>query len=279
MPSHLSRHSIVIRKRTLVELADLALRLSRNEFPTLFALFVPFAATALLINWFLLGNIENWSISYELSQFSVVLSYLSLSLVLMWFEMAFVSSLMTAYLGLYAFSGGERVQKREALAIWFERFPQVFVYLILLRPLYMFHPFLSAVILLERTPYRAKSKETLTTKRRSVLLHRDQFGETVAFGICVLVVTSFLSLGIFILAYYCLEMFVGTSDEFLNLYFYLLIPGIIWCIMLPVCLMQFLRYLDLRIEREGWDVELAFRIERMKMLDTGPGKGSVKCEG
>lgn len=276
MPSQLSHHSIVIRKRSLIELADLSLRVMWRVLPNLLILYFPFAFCAFLLNWVLFGGMEDWVMFYDVEPELVLVWYYIITFFVMWMSLPFVASPMTAYLGLYVFSGSERLQKREAMAVWFERFPQIFWYLVLWRPFFVLHTFLSPIILLEKTPMKPVSRDTLTTVKRSKLLHKDRFGDNLVFALFVIIVGGFTLFGLYVISSNFLILFIGKSETSLWFFQYLLIPFLLWGVMFPFCVMQFLRYLDLRIEREGWDVELSFRVERMRMLDTGlqvPKKG------
>lgn len=261
---------IVIRKRTLLEIAELSLRVLRKYG---FSMLLPFFFLAFpftVLNYFLLETLGPWDAldAEEYTQNLWVYSLLNLALQL--FELPFVASLCTAYLGRLVFSIDEKPRMGSVVFMWFNSFGQLLYYLILLRPLIgLFHPFLSEVILLERTPFRSRSKAFLSTWGRSKVLHPDQFGRSlifwtacvffgflVLFGLCTIVQNAILYL------------FVVEEDADTFWITKTVFPFLFWSVLFFMSVVQFFRYLDLRIEREGWDVELAFRAERARM-DSG----------
>ena len=269
MSGELDRHSIVIRKRSLLESADLMFCVLRTHFGSLFSLFFLLVIPFYGLNYFLMKSLGTWDAidAYEFASNTMV--YCCILVVLQSLELQFVASLMITYLGMLVFMPDDNPKKISAFIRWFMSMGQIVFYLVLLRPiLFAFFPFLTQIIVLEKTPFVTQNKNTLSTWKRTKRLHRSQFGETMvvffagtflgfwaAFGICVTATST--------------VKFLFSIDDITNSFWIvtLIYPFVFWFVMLYFSVFQFLRYLDLRIEREGWDVELALRAERARIGD------------
>ena len=267
MSGELDRHSIVIRKRSLLELADLMFCVLRNHFGSLFQLFFLLVVPFYVLNYLLLESLGPWE-ALDVDEFvNNTATYCFILVILQAVEAQFVASLMITYLGMLVFTPDDNPKKLGAFIRWFMSLGQIMLYLVLLRPvLFAFYPFLTEIIVLEKTPYTAKDKNTLTTWRRAQNFHRDQLGPTMVVFIAGMFYGSCAVLGLCVAAM-SMVRFLFSIDEITDAFWVvtLIYPLVFWLVMLYFSVFQFLRYLDLRIEREGWDVELAFRAERARI--------------
>jgi hypothetical protein len=121
-------------------------------------------------------------------------------------------------------------------------------------------PYLNEVILLERNPRRATASTTMTTARRNAALHAgfggDSFVQLVGAGILGSIAAGSIWLT---LCYLRAEFFnvIETDRATMTV----LLPIALWLTVWFLAIVRFLGYLDLRIRREGWEVELSIRAE------------------
>lgn len=119
-------------------------------------------------------------------------------------------------------------------------------------------PFINEIILLERNPLRSTDANAMTVQRRSRFLHWSGSGE---------VFSRFLALGFVVVV---LMFSLGFSMWFVAgiltsrwrwgfLMVEVLLPLAMWLVVIYTVVVRFLNYLDLRIRREGWEVELKVR--------------------
>lgn len=276
MQEQLDRHAIVIRKRSQYEVIDLAVKLARQELFVLAGLFLPLALFFGLLNRLLLGNPTGWMSMDEFEEYRGLFFYTCALFGLMFLEIPFASSLMRTWLGLRTFSRDRRPTVSEALLVWFAALPQLIFFHILFAPFFIFHLFLPEVILLEKTPFRKTKMRPSSTILRTRQLHKGQGGETFGFFLAVLFGIVWATIAVSGIVVMLVETTFGPVAEELSpgvaelpgrIAFYLqnILPPYLWFLFWFVAILQFLRYIDLRIEKEGWDVDLAFRIERSRM--------------
>ena len=264
----LDKNYLVIRKRTFGELVDLMLRMFQKEGrPVLFWLFflaVPFAA----LNHFLTLHFVEGVFNVQRESDSWQYGYLFTNVILTMFELPFVSSLAIMYLGRKTFTPREKPRSMEILSHWFESFPQLVLFLIVLFPISAFYECTVEIITLERTPLRSKRKDRITTFKRMRVFHRERFGEQIGFALAALFFCLLILPGLWVCADFGIDLLFGKTlhNEFFFTVF--VFPVFLWVVYGMLVVLHFLRYLDMRIEREGWDVELAFRVERTKMKDS-----------
>ncbi len=263
--TRLDRHFITIRKRTVGELFDLTLAVMRAEGLRVLGWFAVFVVPLTLINhaalawladhWFVLDREETaWSLFY-------ICGYVALVAL----EMPFASSPVMIYLGKRVFAADARPTKSDVIVAWVEALPQLFIYDIILVPLILAYDCMPEIVALERSPMFRGKKDRITTFRRLRNFHRDRFGEQLTmlyplFLFCVILAPGLglLTTGIFYLGY-------GPISLHWHLWLAIVVPVICWTVTLFLLVFHFLRYIDMRIEREGWDVELVFRAERSRM--------------
>ncbi|MCL2624532.1 MAG: hypothetical protein FWD31_12790 [Planctomycetaceae bacterium] len=263
--AHLDSHFIKIRKRTVGELFDLTLAVLRVEGLRILGWFALFVVPLMLINHALLSWLaesvfvldpeeETWSMFYFFGYVGLVA-----------LETPFASSPMMIYLGRRVFAADGRPSASEVLVAWVEALPQLVIYTIFLLPLILVYDCLPEIVALERSPLVRGRKDQITTFRRLKNFHRDRFGEqfVMLFPLFIFCIVLVPTLGAIV--YYAFYLSYGPIDKYLSLFIALLMPVICWTVALFMLVFHFLRYIDMRIEREGWDVELVFRAERSRM--------------
>ena len=282
----LDHTAVVVRERTTGETLDLALRLLGSVGgPFLFYFFLgalPFIA----LNTFLLGGEAFAGLERYGPQ-----RYLALMTVLVYLGSALAGSLAVLYMGrmlffertdagtLYRFlrqsipqlawrHGVLRGLIPGYIAIWLGMESDdmssmtvalfwIMLFAVLVR---MFRPYISEVILLERNPWVARKKGEITTSRRSRELHRG--ASDVAGGLAI---GAGVANGVVLFCcWFGIQFLVGTATNHWGVDGWLFLIGwqaALWLTAAYSTMVRFLGYLDLRMRREGWEVELLFRAE------------------
>lgn len=252
-----TRQAIAVRKRSTSETRDLAFLVIGREFKNLafyFALLaVPvFLLDALFFALFLFGApseiAENGESGALFWQNCVVYAVVAL-------ETAFVGSLATRYLGVWLFESERKIERREIVASWAERLPQLFYFLVLTRP-FRRGTFYAETILLERTPFRKTSGRYSTGERvrsfRRGALEPNFWPATAAFS-----------------GYFLLDKIgptlIATGDVWAAAFHWAIFPAFLFGLRFYVVVLDFLRYINYRVATEGWDLDLAFKVERAKL--------------
>lgn len=254
-----TRQAIAVRKRSESETRDLAFLVIGKEFKRLafyFALLaVPiWALDALFFALFLFGAPS------EIGEEGGVL--FGQNCFVYWIialETAFVGSLATRYLGVWLFESERKIERREIVASWAERLPQLLYFLVLTRPLRR-GTFYAETILLERTPFRKKSGRYSTAERvrsfRRGVLEPNLWPATAAVS-----------------GYFLLDKIgptlIATGDVWAAAFHWAIFPAFLFGLRFYVVVLNFLRYINYRVATEGWDLELAFKVERAKLAVDG----------
>jgi hypothetical protein len=119
-------------------------------------------------------------------------------------------------------------------------------------------PFIAEIVLLERNPLRSTNEDTITIHNRSKSLHGPNGGDLVARWI--ILAGACIALTACIAATLWFAMGVMTSHwQWRFLMIEVFIPLAMWLVVIYATVVRFLNYLDLRIRREGWEVELKVR--------------------
>ena len=283
---------IAIRDRSILEILDLSLLVVTDHFKPLFWLLIIGATPWVLLDWWLVG----WMADTD--DFDALYYWIMLLLIVSQAQVG--TSFMTHYLGQAMFVGRpgiwktvQGVLKSTAYFWWshgairmvvpvalccliFDRnsWDTSLMIGILLMPVLTaiglgvraFRPFVSEILLLERTPISKKDDTQVYFKRRSNSLHvagsSDLFGR---FAICAMIALP--------LGFACFALFV-TIDSVLNIRsnseisyspFYWIAAQ--WMVAGFFCVARFLSYIDIRIRQEGWAVELRMRAEGQRLLD------------
>ncbi|MHC2068737.1 hypothetical protein ACYFX5_14820 [Bremerella sp. T1] len=126
-------------------------------------------------------------------------------------------------------------------------------------------PYIGEILILEKNPVFSKQKEAITVGRRSSALHQPNFGELIiramASSISILLAASIV-MNVFGLRGYVFGQW-NWDDMFLFIWF----PLALWLVVAFMTVVRFLCYLDLRIRREGWEVELVLRAEATRIKE------------
>jgi hypothetical protein len=287
---------ITIRERGKRELFDLALHVARRHLgPLLVALTIgaaPFAA----FNAWALG-----SIAFERYDSGPQVMYATYMTLLVFLEVPLATSVMTIYLGQVLFRA--RPTTGQLLAELTRSLGQLVLYQGLLRGTVLamaaaalnrwgdgdsfaefivwavaswafvvrgVRPYLSEVILLERNPRRATAATTMTTARRNAALHAGFGGDSFVQMIGAATLGGITAGSMWLtLAYVRGEFFnVVEADRATTT---VLLPIALWLTAWFLAVVRFLGYLDLRIRREGWEVELRVRAEAAALARATPG--------
>ena len=264
----LNRHYITIRKRTIGELFDLTMAVFRTEGLRILAWFSVFVVPLLFINHALLLAGLNHILVLDREESSWFICYVLGYVLLVLLETPFASSFAIIYLGKRVFAASSRPNASEVLVAWVEALPQLFIYNILLVPLILLYDCMPEIVALERSPLFRKSKDQITTFKRLRNFHRDRFGEQCVMLMPLLMFSIILIPTLGILTGYLFYLCVGPISNHGHVFLAVQTPIICWAVTLFMLVFHFLRYIDMRIEREGWDVELVFRAERSRMTES-----------
>ena len=297
----LDRTRIAIAERSQVEVLDLSFIVLREFFfPVvgfLMLLAVPFAIfNHFTIQWMTADFIEE----------GPIWRYIWVLCALIYVEAPFASTLATAYLGKVTFY--EEPTTRELLSevfglgwrimwtqlilrgvlivllcVWFipaedriSPFEWVFPFICgglwLLRSL---RPYINEIVLLEKSPLWSSKKEQITIGKRSSRLHNPNAGDL--FGRAIGVVPVIATLGMAVFGFFWFVIATFTNDWSTGpVIVYVAIPATLWFLVAYLTVVRFLSYLDLRIRREGWEVELKMRAEANRMIDRmKPGRTAI----
>jgi hypothetical protein len=260
---------ITIRERNYLELMDLALQLLRFHWWGLLATLAVGAIPLALVNFWIIPDIINSGVNGETSN-----AYSWLLVLLMLWEAPLATALMTLYLGQITFT---RVVDWNRLCrdyigsllqlLWFQAILRSLTACLLLVGLIIPHlawPYLSEVILLERNYFFPSKGKRITTWRRSRNLHRhiggDLFARWLGTMVTGLVLVTAILLGIQTTAGGLFGIWFTWSTI---VQWYVPLAG--WLVIGFFTIVRFLAYLDLRIRREGWEVELVMRAEAARL--------------
>jgi hypothetical protein len=264
----LDQHRIVIRERSFVDLLDLALRVIRAYAAPLTGLFILGVAPAMVLNIYLLDDKD-----VRLHEMIVPLEYLCYLGMLMLLEIPLVTAPITLFLGHSLFM--EKPAAGQLAREFFLSLPQMILFQVILRFVLLWGfitwlllfgawPYMSEVILLERNPLFRRRTGQMTTFRRIRALHDGVMGDlfprwigSVACG-GVLFASLFLS---------CLVLcgLLFNDWEWEGPTFTFFCPLCLWIVIGVITVVRYLGYLDLRIRREGWEVELLMRAEAARL--------------
>jgi len=266
----LDRTHIAIRERGLLEILDLALQVVRRHAgPLLLALLIGALPMALLNAW-LLGDWADAEFTDDRSSY-----YLWVMLLLVVWQIPLATAPMTIYLGQAMFD--DKVNIVQLARGFWSSLPQLIFYQVIGRgffvPLmftlaipYAGWPYLNEIILLERNRMRRGRHARMTTFRRSQMFHGGSTGELFGAWMLGMVVGTVLVLSLWLSIIVVMPVLLGNwASMYVNYLVYL--PVAIWCVMGLLAVVRFLSYLDQRIRREGWEVELAMRAEAMRMSE------------
>ena len=281
---------IAIRERGILEIFDLSLHVIVDHFRPLFWLLAIGALPWVLIDFWLIG----WLLDsiYPPGNFYWVMLLLIVS------QAQVGTVFMTHYLGQAMFVGRPGILAtvrdvfKTSLYFWVVHgilrlvFPVILICLtfgdgdiavfvlinfvmtvmvILALFVRAFRPFVSEILLLERTPIKKTDENQVYFARRSRSLHgsgSDLFGRAVA---------SFLFAGL--LGFSCFAGMVTVDSVLLiqadaeSSYLPYYWTASLWIVAGFIAVTRFLSYIDIRIRQEGWAVELRMRAEGQQLLN------------
>ena len=288
------RTFIAIRERSTADLFDLGLHVTVDHIRPLLWLLLINAAPWILIDLLLLHWMTDPSYSPALNA-----AYYWAMIALVISQSQVGTFLITQYLGKAMFVGRPRVREvlRDAFRIspmyWFlqgiprtvfislaicltfdgdTEYTIIGVYFFLTLSVVIglivraFRPYLSAILLLEKTPIRSKSG-AIHLAARSKSLHSFASGDLLGKAMVSLLFGGLLTLAI--------HSFLVTLDSIMNIRanseyslqpYYLVVS--LWIVSGYLAVVRFLSYIDLRIRQEGWAVELRVRAEAQRLNET-----------
>ena len=271
----LDKTQIVIRERSYIDILDLSLRVIRAYAGPLCLALLTGIVPFFLLNAWLLSGLVGTGIEVEIDP-----AYGYLLIVLVIWELPLATAPATLFLGRVLFQQEPLPGKDAAVEItrglW-RSAPQLFFYQVLLRPLLVFpvftwlwlfsaRPYLNEVLLLERNPFWQRSPQKPSTARRVRALHSAHTGyllgrwfAALAIGLILFVVFSSSALILHGMLFDAWEM------ETLVVHYSQLA---LWLVVGFFAVVRYLGYLDLRIRREGWEVELLLRSEHHRLTET-----------
>jgi hypothetical protein len=256
----LDKTRIAVRERSQLDILDLALRVSRAYAWRLLVAFAAGIVPMMALNaWWLAG------LSEPDFEFGFPAQYMVFMVLLVAFEAPLATAPATLYLGKAVFT--ERPQPRNIAREFRESLPQLLLYQGLLRFVCFRWRYLNEVILLERNPVRRRSPGSESTLERSRVLHRGEGGDFSGWRFANAAVGAVLFASIWFSIFLVRLMLLsrwewGFDQPMFTLYF----PLALWLVVGYFTVVRFLSYLDLRIRREGWEVELLMRAERTRLL-------------
>ena len=278
MMLQLDKTRVAVRERSYIDLLDLALRVFRAyAWPLLLAFAAGIVPMMLLNGWLLAGLVDpEFSLGFPIW-------HLFLTLLLIALEAPLATAPATLYLGKAVFT--ERPDARQIAREFRQSLPQLLLYRVLFRVFFAGSMYLGEVILLDRNPMRRKdSPRGESTLTRSRVLHRSAASDPVGRAFAVLLVGGILSAAIWLSIFFLRGVMRGLWDivavgpglqhalvngrldwDFLGPMVTFYFPLTLWIVAAYFTVVRFLSYLDLRIRREGWEVELAMRAERARL--------------
>ncbi|NIL95885.1 MAG: hypothetical protein GTO53_01385 [Planctomycetales bacterium] len=128
---------------------------------------------------------------------------------------------------------------------------------------YVGWPYLNEIILLERNPLFDRTNR-MTTLRRSKTLHSASFGDLLGrWMLCAAFGSAMI--GILFLAMWWTRFWMTGNFELSRLVYLLFWEIAVWTTVFYFIVVRFLCYLDVRIRREGWEIELKMRAEGSRL--------------
>jgi len=272
----LDQNRIVIRERVFVDVLDLALRVIRQDAWPLAVALVAGVVPVMCLNAWLLADVAQEVEEIPLGSGIVIevpFGYMWCTLLLVIWETPLATAPITLVLGQVLFA--ERPRAGQAAADYFKSLPQMFWYQVVLRAVFVpwvvtwpvlfgGWPYLNEVILLERNPMRRGRRNRMTTYRRAAILHGRNVAE--------LFVRWMGSVALGVLLFFSLWLSIWiTGGMLLNEWawggpvYTVCFPLALWLVVGYFAVVRFLGYLDLRIRREGWEVELMLRAEGARL--------------
>ena len=268
---NLDNQRIAIRERGIFEIMDLSLHVLRAQIVPLMISLAVCATPMIVLNYYLLTD----TLTDELeTEEYLAPGYIYYLLLLTAVQAPIVTAPATVLLGRATF--GESTQAKHLLKDLFRCAPQFILFQIIGRALsvllcftvpvlpYIGWPFLGEIILLERNSLFRGRQKRLTTMRRTTGFHSGVFSEVLSRWFASLLIGGMLVGSLWMTLWVVLSHLTGRWHLLETAYAWYL-PIALWMTIGFFTVVRFLSYLDLRIRREGWEVELAVRAEGTRL--------------
>jgi hypothetical protein len=265
---------IAIRERDLADVLDLSLQVIRAYALPWFLASLAGAVPLAVLNWWLLKS--KWLLDTPENK----ALYLGRMVVLVAFELPLASAALTRFIGHAVFV--DRPPVRQIVRDLMDSLPQLFFFQIVLRGIiflpalalgpiwwlwvaifwwmpFILFPYLNEVILLERNPL-VRTRGRMTTWQRSQALHAGSRGNQFGRWLVSLIIAAALTAGLSLSIWYVAGLFTHHWELGDTLYV-VYVPAAMWIVASFFAVARYLSYLDMRIRREGWEVELQIRAE------------------
>jgi len=267
----LDQTRIAIRERGFLEIADLALRVIRAHGGRLTAAWLVGVAPVIAVDTWFLEYLRTPSGSGDEL---IPLAWLALWLAV--WQLPLATAGITLYVGEALFV--ERPSARRLWKNFFGALGQMLWYQVVVRGvlvlpvvtaflLFTSWPYASEVILLERNRMfrRRGQRDDMTSGRRIRRLHAGFSGELFGRWLAALGFGGVLVFSVVASLVVVLNQLFGPFDNELDpaapLLWILLGQVGLWLVLGYFAVVRYLCYLDLRIRREGWEIELLLRAE------------------
>lgn len=258
---------IVIRERGFAEVMDLALKVVRTHLGPLVLCGLAGVAPWALANGLLLNHLVS-----DLDIWDETPGFLTLMTLVIAVQTPLATAPITLYMGQVTFQ--HQTDPRRIAADYWRSLPQLLVHTFfracmavtfigLVLP-YGFWPFTQELILLERNPMFPGKAKRMTTRRRSRNLHRSASGDLFGHWLAALGAGTLLVMALVGGVHTAAAQLGGYQVTHTQL-ITVLTPACTWAVICFFTVVRFLSYLDLRIRREGWEVELTMRSEAAKL--------------
>lgn len=265
----LDQTRIPIRERSYLELLDLALHVIRKHAAAIVFFTALGSFPCYVFNMWFLSDLAPQDISSAGDFTDDVISYLAGMAMLIVWQMPLASAFTTRYLGLAMFE--DRPSLSLVVGDVIKSLPQLILVQVILRGLmtvlcvtwfvlFWFWPYLNEIILLERNNLFKGRGSGVSTFGRCTSLHAYNTGELLSrwlISLCVGVPWIVLMF----VAFLVVRSGIWGDFEFNSRMVVVYLPWVIWTVVGYFGVVRFLGYLDLRIRREGWEVELRMRAE------------------
>jgi hypothetical protein len=292
---------ISVKERNLVDICDLSLHVLRQFWRPIVLTSLVGAIPLMVINHLLIGwmmSIDNNNAFFYLDEAGAITRYVWDMSLLIAIEAPLASIFATAYLGQAVFVDNPNIREvfrdvfkmlprvlwcqllvRGILPAWLlilavpryedwsigiegMLFPMLAIYAVGLRS---FRPFINEIVLLEKNPLLSRNHTAMTISRRSTQLHGPSSSDLFSQGFAMSIMTICLATAMFGNFVFLKGVFANSwkVTPFMLLY---AMPLACWMVAIYLNVVRFLRYLDLRIRHEGWEVELRMRAEANRMV-------------
>lgn len=292
----LDKTYIAIRERDMLDILDLSLQVIRSFFKPLMITFVLGVVPIVIFQHWLLGGFDPLILEDNglfITEWDWRWMVLFKCVVFVLFFLPMASAPTTLYLGQALFS--EQPDARRMWRDWLGSLPQLFFLQLVVRSFllsaiyvclfnldsqlgvmlgfltmltialpFAVWPYLNEIIVLERNPFFSRKSKPNSTMRRASALHRHSFGELLlrwlTAGVYGILLSSLLFMAIWLTKFWT----TGNFD-LSRLNYLLMLEFSTWTTACYFMVARFLCYLDLRIRREGWEVELKMRAEGARL--------------